>query len=102
MNRGAWQATVHGIARVRHDLATKPAPRLKKEPEVSNRDINGLLDKGSYSSEARSSSDSPSLMVEEEVTLWGKLTSDCYQGNQQGGLSLTTPLINCHSGAILI
>ena len=21
---GAWQATVHGIARVRHDLATKP------------------------------------------------------------------------------
>ena len=24
MDRGAWQATVHGIARVRHDLATKP------------------------------------------------------------------------------
>ena len=23
MDRGAWQATVHGIARVRHDLATK-------------------------------------------------------------------------------
>ena len=27
MDRGAWQATVHGVARVRHDLATKP-PRF--------------------------------------------------------------------------
>ena len=26
MNRGAWQATGHGIARVGHDLATKPPP----------------------------------------------------------------------------
>ena len=24
MDRGAWQATVHGFARVRHDLVTKP------------------------------------------------------------------------------
>ena len=24
MNRDAWQATVHGITRVRHDLATEP------------------------------------------------------------------------------
>ena len=24
MDRGAWQATVHGIARVKHDLAPKP------------------------------------------------------------------------------
>ena len=24
MDRGAWQATIHGIAGVRHDLATKP------------------------------------------------------------------------------
>ena len=24
MNRGAWQATVHGVARVGRDLATKP------------------------------------------------------------------------------
>ena len=28
MNRGAWQATVQGVARVRHDLATKPPPPL--------------------------------------------------------------------------
>ena len=26
-DRGAWQATVHGVARVGHDLATKPPPR---------------------------------------------------------------------------
>ena len=24
MDRGAWWATVHGVARVRHDLASKP------------------------------------------------------------------------------
>ena len=24
MDRGAWQATVHGVARVGHDLVTKP------------------------------------------------------------------------------
>jgi len=28
MNRGAWRATVHGVTRVRHDLATKPPPHL--------------------------------------------------------------------------
>ena len=27
MDRGAWQATVHGVARVRHNLAAKPLPR---------------------------------------------------------------------------
>ena len=26
MDRGDWQATVHEVARVRHDLATKPSP----------------------------------------------------------------------------
>ena len=26
MDRGAWRATVHGIARVGHGLATKPPP----------------------------------------------------------------------------
>ena len=26
MDRGAWQDMVHGVARVRHDLATKPPP----------------------------------------------------------------------------
>ena len=26
IDRGAWQATVHGVARVGHDLVTKPPP----------------------------------------------------------------------------
>ena len=26
MDKGAWWATVHGVARVGHDLATKPPP----------------------------------------------------------------------------
>ena len=26
MDRGAWQATVHGVARVGHNIATKPPP----------------------------------------------------------------------------
>ena len=29
MDRGAWQATVEGIARVRHDLSTKPPPQKR-------------------------------------------------------------------------
>ena len=28
MDRGDWQGTVHGVTRVRQDLATKPNPLL--------------------------------------------------------------------------
>ena len=28
MDRGAWWATIHGVIRVGHDLATKPPPPL--------------------------------------------------------------------------
>ena len=35
MDRGAWQATVHRIARVEHDLATKPPPPRPKSKAVS-------------------------------------------------------------------
>ena len=34
MDRGTWQATVHGVARVGHDLATKP-PNLLYVSQVS-------------------------------------------------------------------
>ena len=34
MDKGAWQATVHGVARVRHDLATKPPPDIRKGQEA--------------------------------------------------------------------
>ena len=30
MDKGAWQAIVHGITRVRHDLVTKPPPYIPK------------------------------------------------------------------------
>ena len=28
MDRGTWRATVHGVARIKHNLATKPPPPL--------------------------------------------------------------------------
>ena len=31
MNRRAWRATVHGVTRVGHDLATKPPPPTDSE-----------------------------------------------------------------------
>ena len=31
MNRGAWRATVYGVARVRYNLGTKPPHHLKEE-----------------------------------------------------------------------
>ena len=33
MDRGAWQAVVHGVARVGHDLATKPLPYRENDKE---------------------------------------------------------------------
>ena len=30
MDKGAWQVTVHGLVRVRHDLATKTPPPKKE------------------------------------------------------------------------
>ena len=39
MDRGAWWATVHGVERVRHDLATKPPPPLSQHESLS---LNGL------------------------------------------------------------
>ena len=34
MDRGAWQATVHGVTRVRCELVTKPPPGFR-EAEVA-------------------------------------------------------------------
>ena len=41
MDRGAWQATVHGVTRVGRDLATKPLPVVKNLP--SNAGDGGLI-----------------------------------------------------------
>ena len=66
------------------------ALKPKKEPGVSNRDINGLMDWGAYMSEARSWSDTPPCVVDGGRTWWqsllggsgmreGEITS--YRGN---------------------
>ena len=31
MDRGAWRVTIYRITSVRHDLATKPPPTIKKK-----------------------------------------------------------------------
>ena len=31
MDSGAWRVTAHGVAEVRHDLATKPPPPGQEE-----------------------------------------------------------------------
>ena len=36
MDRGAWQASVHGIARVGHDLVTKPPTCIKVNINASS------------------------------------------------------------------
>ena len=42
MDRGTWWGTVHGIQRIRHDLATKPPPNVyfRKEEFKINELIN--------------------------------------------------------------
>ena len=42
MDRGAWQATVHGVTRVGHDLATKPPPAVKNPPAMQETHIQSL------------------------------------------------------------
>ena len=42
MHRGAWQATVHGVPRVGHDLATKPSPSSDPGP-LSSRPFNWYI-----------------------------------------------------------
>ena len=93
-----------------------PASRLKKEPRVSNTDINGLMGWGAYTSEARSWSNTPLCAERSEqdtaaifapgfaeaeggegrLPLIGELTSGgliSYQRNQWRGTPLTAPLI---------
>ena len=42
MDRGAWQATVHGVVKVRHDLVTKP-PSGNHHPPVKEILFWGIL-----------------------------------------------------------
>ena len=42
MERGAWETTVHEVARVGHDLSTKPPPKFSFKNE---REIKTFIDK---------------------------------------------------------
>ena len=42
MDRGAWQATAHGVARVRHNLTTKPPPP-KRWDKLENKILNVFI-----------------------------------------------------------
>ena len=48
MDRGVWQATVHGTIRVGHNLATKPPPEGLKRPleEAEELDIHRYASSG--------------------------------------------------------
>ena len=50
MDRRAWQAIVHGVIRVRHDLATKPPPRHFPSIPVKNKNFYSRWSSG-YDSE---------------------------------------------------
>ena len=111
-----------GCTRQAYKACVCPASRLKKEPGVSNRDINGLMDGGADLSEARSWSDTPACVADGgqdkaasyspprkgRLPVRGELTSGgliSYQGNQQRGTPLTAPLIrtttSCGPGQVV-
>ena len=43
MNRGAWQAAVHGVSRVGQDLVTKPPQTVKGFPEKKDCGVRAKL-----------------------------------------------------------
>ena len=43
MDRGTWRAIVYGVARVGHDLATKPPPKQRPEEISPEYSLEGLM-----------------------------------------------------------
>ena len=92
-----------------YKACTSPASRPKKEPGVSDRDINGLTDGGAYLSGARSWSDTPPCAanseqdgsglrsrVGREIASYRGTASRCAHwlpGKPAEGTPLTAPLI---------
>ena len=46
MDRGAWQATVHRVARIGHDLAIKPLPISKLPLLICHKEIQPVHSEG--------------------------------------------------------
>ena len=55
MDRGAWQARVHGVERAGHDLATKPPPRVVNGVSDGKEFACNVGDPGSMPGSGRSS-----------------------------------------------
>ena len=53
MDKRAWQATVHGVVRVRHDLATKPPPPHIPSIPVKNKNFYSRWSSGEDSEQCR-------------------------------------------------
>ena len=73
----SWTAQVRvlGCTPQAYKACACPSLRPKKEPGVSDRDINGLTDGGAYMSEARSWVDTPLCAVERLASHGGRLRS---------------------------
>ena len=95
-----------------YEACACPASRLNKQPWVSNRDINGLMNGGAYTSEARSWSDTPPPCAADSrqdvavvftrggkwrglpvIGNWCQVGLLVFRQNQQRGTPLTAPLI---------
>lgn len=90
---------------------------LEKEPELGDRDINGLTEGGAYLSDTRSWSNTPLCAVHGRwdmtavfkgwgvLLVTGKLMSGWligYQETRQRGTPVTIPMKSSHSGDVLI
>ena len=63
VDRGAWQATVHRVARVGHDLVTEPPPCAKFPVSSTSLDIPVILIQARYGSLLRTNLSQKALQV---------------------------------------
>ena len=65
MDRGAWQATAHGVSRVGHDRATKPPQGQKAKNLPAN-----AGDPGSIPGKGRSSGEGNGMATHSRILAW--------------------------------
>ena len=71
VKRPCWAATPQA-----YKACACPASRPKKKPRAQDRDISGLMDVGSYMSEARSWSDTSLCVVDDGLIGYQKLAEE--------------------------
>ena len=78
MDRGAWPATVHGVTRVGHDLATKPPPPRQEarmglfHQPVDSQHLEQVTNKCSFTQ--------PQILAQHLLTHQGTDSSTCRNG----------------------